>query len=138
MALNISFSRVYMFSAAHRLHSGDLTDKQNIDVYDKCNNPYGHGHNYTLEVTVKGKPNPDTGMILSLEDLDNKVNSLLKKLDYKHLDNEVPFFQDHVSSGENIVQFLWNELGQRIQNGLLYHIKLWETNNNAFEIGKDV
>ena len=137
MPLNISLTRTYNFSAAHRLNSESLDEQMNIEVYDKCNNPLGHGHNYKLELTVTGILNSKTGMIIPPNELDRKVSSLLGELDYKHLDNEVPYFKNQISSGENIVQFLWGQLDQRIGNDMLYHLKLWETHNNSFELGKE-
>ena len=137
MSLNVSFSRVYQFSAAHRLHSQLLSDKENVEVYDKCNNLYGHGHDYTVEVTIKGEVDPLTGMIMPLPKLDQAVNDLLKTLDHKHLNFEVPFFKDHISTGEIIIQYIWDELDQRIPDNKLYYLKLWETNNNFFELGKE-
>jgi 6-pyruvoyltetrahydropterin/6-carboxytetrahydropterin synthase len=137
VSLNVSFSRVYQFSAAHRLHSLLLNDKENIEVYDKCNNFYGHGHDYTVEVTIKGEVDPLTGMIMPLPKLDSAVNDLLKMLDHKHLNFEVPYFKDHISTGEIIIQYIWDELNKRIPDNKLYHIKLWETNNNFFELGKE-
>ncbi|MGD9486617.1 MAG: 6-carboxytetrahydropterin synthase [Calditrichaceae bacterium] len=137
MTPEVSLSRSYIFSAAHRLHSSVLSESENIDVYDKCNNFNGHGHDYTLEVTVAGKPNPNTGMIIPLPLLDDSVNSLLKQMDHRHLDMEVGYFNTHISTGEIIIQYLWKELERRIPDGKLYHLKLWETNNNYFEIGKE-
>lgn len=133
----VSLSRIYSFSAAHRLHAPELSADENRDVYDKCNNYYGHGHDYYVEVTVQGPLNPKTGMIIGLPELDSMVVEFLKSLDHKHLNLEVDYFKTRISTGENIVQFLWNELDARIPDGLLYHIRLRETNNNFFEIGKE-
>jgi len=131
----VSLSRVYMFSSAHRLHSPHLSSDKNWDIYDKCNNPNGHGHNYTVEVTVSGKPDAQTGMIMPLPRLDACVKNVLKELDFRHLDKEVPYFQETISTAENIIDYLWKrlegELGER-----LIHLKLWETNNNFFETGR--
>jgi 6-pyruvoyltetrahydropterin/6-carboxytetrahydropterin synthase len=132
----VSFSRVYIFSAAHRLHSDTLSAGENISVYEKCNNLHGHGHDYKLEVTVSGEPNPQTGMIIPLPELDNKVNKILARLNYKHLDKEVKYFRTIPSTGENIILYLWNELIKEIGKSRLYHLKLWETNNNSFETGR--
>jgi 6-pyruvoyltetrahydropterin/6-carboxytetrahydropterin synthase len=137
MTLQFSISRVYQFSAAHRLHSVVLDDGRNRNVYGKCNNLYGHGHNYIVEVTIKGQPSDDTGMIIPLSELDQMVQSVLDSLNYKHLDNEVPFFKSTVSSGENIIRYLWQEINKKIPDSKLYHIKLWETNNNTFELGEE-
>ena len=137
MELNVSLTRIYNFSAAHRLNSEILDEKKNVEVYEKCNNPLGHGHNYKLELTVSGTPDSETGMILPPNELDQKVRTLLDELNYKHLNNEVPYFKTRISSGENIVQYLWDQLDERIGKGMLYHLKLWETNNNSFELGKE-
>ena len=134
MELDILLGRIYSFSAAHRLHSARLSEDENKILYDKCNNYYGHGHDYKLEVTLKGPVNPETGMIIPLPVVDHVVNDLIKKLDHKHLNYEVPFFKNNIPTGEVIVHYLWDELNKKIENGLLYHLKLWETNNNYFEI----
>lgn len=133
----IGFGRIYWFTAAHRLHTPALSDKENNRIYDKCNNLNGHGHDYKLEVVISGEPHPETGMIIPLPRLDNTVNELLQTLDYKHLNKETDFFKNHLASGEIIIQFLWRELNRRIPGDLLYHLKLWETNNNYFETGKE-
>jgi 6-pyruvoyltetrahydropterin/6-carboxytetrahydropterin synthase len=137
MSIKVSRTRIYTFSAAHRLNSKILDEQKNVEVYDKCNNPLGHGHNYKLELTISGKPDSTTGMIIPHSELDGKVKDLLNDISYKHLDNEVPYFKDKISSGENIVKYLWDQLDARIGGKMLYHLKLWETNNNSFEIGKD-
>ncbi len=130
----ISLTRKYSFSAAHRLHSDTLSEQDNQRIYDKCNNYYGHGHDYFVEITVAGKPDPETGMIISLPKLDQIINDFLVTMEHKHLDLEVPYFKNVISTGENIVQYLWNELDQRIPDQKLFHIRLWETNNNYFDI----
>lgn len=138
MNMHVSLSRVYTFSAAHRLHSPALDDDTNRQVYDKCNNLYGHGHDYILEITVTGPPHPQTGFIIPLQELDEAVLSLLNQLDYRYLDREMEHFQVVISTGENIIRFLWSEMEKRLPADILYHIKLWETNNNYFEIGKEL
>jgi len=135
--LHVSFSRVYQFSSAHRLHSDILNDFENEAIYDKCNNPHGHGHDYTVEVTLQADPDPDTGMVYSMEEFDSVIGDVLSELDYRHLDQEVPFFKDHISTGEIIIQYLWMRISERLPEGLLYHIRLWETNNNYFDLGKE-
>ena len=135
---HIGLGRIYWFSAAHRLHSPSLSDAENFKIYDKCNNINGHGHDYKLEVTVRGEPHPATGMIISLAELDRIVNDLLKTMDYKHLNRETEFFKNHIATGEIIIQFLWQELDKRLPRNMLYHLKLWETNNNYFETGREI
>lgn len=136
MRLQITISRVYEFSSAHRLHTSELSGKENIVIYDKCNNLNGHGHDYRLEVSLKGIPDKKTGMILILNDFDAGVDNVLNKLDYKHLDKEVDFFKNNLSSGEIIIKYLWQELDKQFPKNMLYHLKLWETNNNYFECGQ--
>jgi 6-pyruvoyltetrahydropterin/6-carboxytetrahydropterin synthase len=131
----MTFNRVYQFTSAHRLHSQNLSDAENVQVYDKCNNYNGHGHDYTVEVAVQGLPDETTGMIIPLEEFDQKVKIVLDKLNYKHLNIEVNYFKDNLSTGEIIIQYLWNELSAALPEKMLYHLKLWETNNNYFELG---
>ena len=135
--MNITLTQKYQFSAAHRLHSNFLDAEQNIELYDKCNNVNGHGHDYTLYVSVKGKPDRKTGMIIPIDKFNDIVKHTLEKLDYKHLDKEVSHFKKEISTSENIIQFLWNSLEKDFIDVELFHLKLWETNNNYFELGRE-
>src|SRR6185295_10149961 len=95
-------TRRYMFSASHRLHNGAMSDQENIATYGKCNNPYGHGHNYALEVTVSGPVDPHTGMVCNLIDLDSSVQrEILDRFDLSNL-NSLPEFADPVPTTENL------------------------------------
>lgn len=127
-----TFARAYSFSAAHRLHAPALSDAENRAVYGKCNNPNGHGHNYTVEVSVAGAPDAATGMVIDMPALDREVRAVLDRLDFHHLDREVAAFAERPSTAENIVVFLWDELAPRL-DGRLRHLKLWETRKNSFE-----
>lgn len=131
-AAETHFSRAYVFAAAHRLHAPALSPDENAAIYGKCNNPNGHGHNYTLEVTVSGPVDPATGMVVDLLTLDHIVRSLLDQLDHKHLDQEISAFAAQPSTAENIVVYLWEALAPRLE-GRLVHLRLWETKNNFFE-----
>lgn len=135
MKYKMTFNRVYRFTSAHRLHSEQLSEQENLDVYDKCNNINGHGHDYTLEVALLGFPDTTTGMIIPLEEFDQRVNSVIGRLDYKHLNFEIDYFKHNLSTGEVIIQYLWETLAGEFPKGMLYHLKLWETNNNYFELG---
>ena len=137
MRLQVTLNHLFEFSCAHRLHSTMLSDKDNQQIYDKCNNPRGHGHDYRLEVSILGVPDSKTGMILSLDDFNQRVKNVIDKLDYKHLNQEVEYFKTNLSSGEIIIQYLWQELNEQFPDNMLYHLKLWETNNNYFEFGRD-
>ena len=137
MSVQLTLNRLYQFSCAHRLHSDQLSEEENIKLYDKCNNLNGHGHDYQLEVSIRGKPEKETGMIIPLELFDKGVRKVLDTIDFKHLDKEVEFFKSHLSSGEIIIQYLWRELDKQFPGSLLFHLTLWETNNNYFEYGRD-
>jgi 6-pyruvoyltetrahydropterin/6-carboxytetrahydropterin synthase len=126
------FVRVYSFAAAHRLHAPALSDAENRAVYGKCNNPNGHGHNYTLEVTARGPIDGETGMVIDLATMDRIVRGVLDQLDYRHLDREIAAFAAQPSTAENIAVYLWNELEPGFE-GRLAHLRLWETRNNIFE-----
>ncbi|MCH7760028.1 6-carboxytetrahydropterin synthase [candidate division TA06 bacterium] len=128
----VFLTRRYKFSAAHRLHSETLSEEENRRVYGKCNNPAGHGHNYCLEVTVTGPVDPETGMCSDVEELDRVVKeSVIEKLDHKHLNFEVEEFDGRVPTGENIVQVVWEILSKSLPH--LYQLRLQETRDNFFE-----
>jgi 6-pyruvoyltetrahydropterin/6-carboxytetrahydropterin synthase len=126
------FARSYSFSAAHRLHAPGLSDEENRALYGKCNNPNGHGHNYTLEVHVLGKIDPATGMVIDLTQMDAAVHQVIDELDHHHLDREIAAFASTPSTGEAIVLYLWDALTPQFE-GRLAHLKLWETRRNCFE-----
>jgi 6-pyruvoyltetrahydropterin/6-carboxytetrahydropterin synthase len=125
-------ARAYTFAAAHRLHAPSLSDEENLALYGKCNNPNGHGHNYTVEVSVAGPVDPATGMVIDLTAMDHEVQAVLARLDHRHLDREVPAFAERPSTAEYLVVYLWDELAPRF-DGQLRHLKLWETRKNVFE-----
>jgi 6-pyruvoyltetrahydropterin/6-carboxytetrahydropterin synthase len=103
--------RRYKFCASHRLHSAQLGEEENRRVYGKCNNPYGHGHNYVVEVAVSGPVDPATGMIANLADLDAFVESeILEPFDHKYLNEEVAEFQENIPTTENICIEIFNRL----------------------------
>jgi 6-pyruvoyltetrahydropterin/6-carboxytetrahydropterin synthase len=133
----MTLSRCYEFSAAHRLHSRHISDSENVHVYDICNNLNGHGHDYRLEVSIEGVPDAETGMIISIAELDNGVRTVLDKMDHKHLDKELAFFKTNLSTGEIIIRLLWQELTKTLPTHRLYNLKLWETNNNYFELDSE-
>lgn len=130
----VYLTRRETFSASHRLHSKSLTDEQNLNIFSKCNNPNGHGHNYILEVTITGSINPQTGMLMNITDLKNIIqNHVLDLVDHKHLDLDVEYFREMnlVSTTENLCVFIWNQLVMNLdKNAHLYEIKLYETEKN--------
>ena len=129
----ISVTRPYRFCAAHRLHTNALPDDVNRKIYDKCNNPNGHGHNYTVFVTVTGELDPKTGDVTDVEALDRLVNrKIVERFDHRHLNHD-PAFQQVVTTGENLVKFIWDELVNDVPVGQLKKIGLIETRDNYFE-----
>lgn len=127
----VYLTRRATFSAAHRLWSGHLTDEENYALYEKCANPNGHGHNYTLEVTVRGWPDAQTGMILNLTELRDAVNeAVIKWVDHKHLNHDVPWLEDTIPTAEMLAIKFWERLVVTLPEGLLYEVKLYETENN--------
>lgn len=127
----VYLTRRTTFSAAHRLWSNHLTEEENVALYDKCANPNGHGHNYILEVTVRGNPEPRTGMVLNLTDLKQVINEhVIDRVDHKHLNYDVPWLEGSIPTTEMLVIKFWERLEGALPQGLLYEVKLYETDNN--------
>ena len=128
----VYLTRRTTFSAAHRLWSNHLTEEENIALYDKCANPNGHGHNYILEVTVRGNPEPRTGMVLNLTDLKQVINEhVIDWVDHKHLNYDVPWLEGSIPTTEMLVIKFWERLEGALPQGLLYEVKLYETEHNC-------
>ena len=130
-------TRRYMFSASHRLHSDAMTAEENRATYGKCNNPYGHGHNYTLEVTVGGPVDQHTGMVCNLTDLDGFVETrILKRFDRQNL-NAMPEFSDSVPTTENLSVVVYDILQREFAGAHLEKVRFEETMMNSFEYAGD-
>jgi 6-pyruvoyltetrahydropterin/6-carboxytetrahydropterin synthase len=129
----LELTRRYSFAASHRLHSPRLSDAENQRVYGKCNNPYGHGHNYVAEVTVTGPVDPATGMIAHLNDLDRFVQThVLDPFDHRNLNEDLPVFRDRVPTTENLCMEIFDRL-KKFPGARLVRIRLEETGRNSFE-----
>jgi 6-pyruvoyltetrahydropterin/6-carboxytetrahydropterin synthase len=119
------------FNAAHRLHNSARDDAWNRAVFGVCNNPNYHGHNYEVEVTVEGEIDPETGYVLDIALLKNLVEErLIRHLDHKNLNLDVPWFRDLIPTAENIARVCWEVLAPAIPAGRLRRIRLWETPRN--------
>ncbi len=133
VALHVELGRRYHFSASHRLHNPALSEEENCRTYGKCNNPHGHGHNYTVEVRLSGEIEPATGMISNLADLDSFVNErVIEPFDHRSLNEEVPAFRNLVPTTE----ILCIEIFQRLKSfphAKLEAVRVEETSNNSFE-----
>jgi 6-pyruvoyltetrahydropterin/6-carboxytetrahydropterin synthase len=129
---------VYDFSASHRLHAATLSDDENRRVFGKCNNPNGHGHNYTLELTVTGALDARTGTIASLSEIDALVEAhVVQAFDHKNLNLDVPDFRETNPTAENIARAIWRRLDGRLSRGALHKVRLVETPRNAVEYRGD-
>ena len=127
------FGRRYALSASHRLHSEALTAEQNRIVYGKCNNPHGHGHNYTVEVLVGGAVEAETGMVVNLMDLDAVVNArIVERFDHRNLSMD-PLFAAQVPTTENLCRAVFALLKDALPAGQLETVRVEETENNFFE-----
>jgi 6-pyruvoyltetrahydropterin/6-carboxytetrahydropterin synthase len=131
--MNVTLTRRYHFSASHRLNCEALSPQENREVYGKCNNPHGHGHNYRLEVTVGGSIDPATGMVMSMADLDAMVGgSVVERFHLANL-NADPLFQQEVPTTENLCRAIHRLLAATLSQGKLDRIRIEETENNFFE-----
>lgn len=130
----IYVTRREIFSASHRLHNENLTDKENEEIFDKCNNFHGHGHNYILEVVVAGEIDHKTGYVIDLKILKKIIReNVISKVDHKHLNYDTDFLNGINPTAENIAIGIWNQLKDKIPAGNLYSVKLYETENNYVE-----
>ena len=127
----VYLTRRASFSASHRLWSEQLTEEENLALYEKCANPNGHGHNYVLEVTVRGMPDARTGMVLNLTELKDVMNTeVIDWVDHKHLNYDVPWLRGNIPTTEVLVMKFWERLQRAFPMGLLYEVKLFETEHN--------
>lgn len=137
----VHFSRRYRFSASHRLHVPSLSDEQNRETYGKCNNPFGHGHNYIVEVTVAGPVDGETGFVVDLAALDALVRrELIERFDSTHLNADAAFAGAYVPSTEHFVAEAERVLRSAVplldRRGRLRlaNIRVEETGNNSFDL----
>lgn len=141
--MTVRLSRHYVFFASHRLHSPRLTDEENREIYGKCNNPHGHGHNYEVELTVRGRVDPVTGRVIDLGRLDRLAEEeFLAPFRYRNLNEEVAAFQSAVPTTEN----LGVEVDRRLREAWgrafagdepeLEKVRIWETERNICEIAR--
>ncbi|MGH9816690.1 MAG: 6-pyruvoyl trahydropterin synthase family protein [Candidatus Acidiferrales bacterium] len=124
----IRLTRKVEFSASHFYRNPEWSEEENRRVFGKCANPHGHGHNYVLEVTVEGEPDPRTGMVLDLKELkDILQQEVLERMDHRFLNHEVPELAEKIPTTENIAATIWSLLEPRIKQGRLQRVRLYET-----------
>jgi 6-pyruvoyltetrahydropterin/6-carboxytetrahydropterin synthase len=124
--------KVY-FEAAHRLHNPGQTDEWNREVYGKCNNPHGHGHNYVLEVSVEGEPNRDTGYLIDMKDLKGIISrTVVADCDHRHLNIEVPWLSGINPTSENLARVFYDRIEADLPDGIrLAAVTVHETERNS-------
>lgn len=127
----VEITRREEFSASHRLHNPAFSDEENRRLYGICNNPNGHGHNYEVEVTVRGAVPAETGMVMNLTDLMRILREqVLPRVDHKHLNHDVPFLAGIIPTAENVAVALWNQIEpevRRYEGCRLHRIRLFES-----------
>jgi 6-pyruvoyltetrahydropterin/6-carboxytetrahydropterin synthase len=135
--MRVSLTRRYRFAASHRLYTSHLSEEENRRVYGKCSNPYGHGHNYFVEVTVSGPIDPETGMIANLSVLDPFVQDrMIEAFDQKYLNEQVAEFAPEkrlVPTTENLCRVIFGRL-RAFSAARLERVRIEETSNNSFEV----
>lgn len=125
-------SRRAVFSASHRLHANTLSEQENEFIFGKCNSANGHGHNYVLEVIVKAQIDARTGLVMNLADLKAAIDeTVMRELDHKHLNLDVPAFKTLNPTVENMAVVIWKMLAPKLPKGMLYEVRLHETENNV-------
>ncbi len=135
--MKTTITRLYEFAAAHRLHVPSLSDEKNFELFGKCNNVAGHGHNYVLEVTVSGTLDETTGMICSINDVDQAVHrEVVDRYDHKNFNCDIPEFEGRATTSEAIAETIFERLDGKIP-AILERIRLWETSRSVFEVCKN-
>ena len=132
----IYITRKEHFSASHKLFKEEWSDSQNAEVFGKCSNPNGHGHNYQVYVTIKGDPDKETGFLVNLKTVSSIINEfVIDRVDHKNLNEDVDFLQGIMPTTENVAIGIWEQLQPEIEklNCSLHCVKLQETDNNYAE-----
>jgi 6-pyruvoyltetrahydropterin/6-carboxytetrahydropterin synthase len=130
----VTVTRRLHFNAAHRVHNPALSDRENTELFGKCNNPNWHGHNYTLDVSVKGEVSGKTGYVVDLSRIKDIVTrEVLDKVDHRNLNLEVDFMRGTIPTTENIVVAMWNVIAPLVAPARLDRLVLHETENNSAE-----
>lgn len=133
--------RSYRFNASHRLHVAELDEKANQELFGKCNNPYGHGHNYELEVTIAGEVDARTGQAVDLKQLDGLVERVvIQRYDHRYLSEELPEFQKSVATTENLGIEVFRRLSDEWRfefptgEPRLDSVRIFETSRNIVKV----
>jgi 6-pyruvoyltetrahydropterin/6-carboxytetrahydropterin synthase len=126
----VYLTRKAEFSAAHFYNNPKFSAEENRRIFGKCNNPHGHGHNYTLEVTVAGEVDARTGFVIDLKRLKDLMNSeVIEEFDHRNLNKEVPEFRDKIPTTENLAIAIWKRLAGKLDGAKLHRVRLYETDD---------
>jgi 6-pyruvoyltetrahydropterin/6-carboxytetrahydropterin synthase len=124
----VYLTRKAEFSASHLYHNPELSPEENKRIFGKCNNPHGHGHNYTLEVTVKGQVDQRSGFVVDLKELKEIMNrEVIEAVDHRFLNKEVAEFKDRIPTTENLAITIWGWLKPKLSVAALHRIRVYET-----------
>ena len=130
----LTVTRLVRFNAAHRVHNPALSDEDNLRLFGKCNNPNGHGHNYTLEISVAGEPDAVSGYVIDLAEVKRIAErEFVDHVDHRNLNLDVPFMRGTNPTTENIIVACWRRLEPALRPARLTRLRLWETENNYVE-----
>lgn len=131
LAGTVYVTRQVHFNSAHRLYNPTKSLAWNRRQYGLCTNPHWHGHNYVLEVTVRGEPDPVTGYVIDLGELKGILNrAIVDRCDHRNLNDEVPFLRGIIPSTENLAIAFWHQIAPHIRGGTLHNVRLYETPRN--------
>ncbi len=134
----VSITESFEFAASHRLHCPSMSEQENRALFGKCANPNGHGHNYVVEVTVRGTPDATTGRIVDIQEMESVVKErVVDRFDHKHLNLDCPEFANLNPSVENITTVIWKLLDGRLESARLAKVRVWETPKTYAEIEKE-
>jgi 6-pyruvoyltetrahydropterin/6-carboxytetrahydropterin synthase len=134
----IYVTRRETFSAGHTLFNPAFSDERNREIFGKCSNPSGHGHNYVLEVTLRGEPDGDTGFVFDLSELSTLMWKLvLSDVDHRNLNTDVDWLRGQIPTTENLAAAIWDRLDANLPEGMLHAVRLRETEKNWVERRRD-
>ena len=126
------------FSAGHTLYNPEFSEEHNREVFGKCSNPNGHGHNYVLDVTLRGEIQPDTGYLYDLSELASLMRKLIiADVDHQNLNVDVDWLRGVIPTTENLASVFWERLDANLPDGVLYSVRLGETAKNWAERRRD-
>ena len=136
----ITVNRRYRFSASHKLHSNLFSAEKNRELFGKCNNPFGHGHNYEIEVSVRGEIDPTSGRVVDLARLDRLVDeTIIRRYDHRNLNQELPEFETEIPTTENLARHIERRLAEAwpstFHPASLQRIRIFETERNIIQLG---